>query len=1689
MIKRLFSIQTFLVITIILYQFAFPIGNAMASTSTLPPSNLAFQLTTPDDGKLTWSAVFGATGYKVYEIKDGQIVLLGTTTAISYNLNDLPEGSYRYVVSTLTSEGESGPSAPVNADIVYPDMVEPADLTSTIRNGNDIVLSWGLSKYAQKYNIYQISESGERTLITTTTSTTYTKVNSAEGSYTYSVSAYHSLYGESADSTPVEVVVTKPEMKEPSNLSFTITNGTNVNLKWQAVQYATNYKVYELIDGQLNLKTSVPGTNVSFSNLPAGDYVYKVFSYSDRFGESTEGSQISLTVGSISMAPPSNVTYKVQNINDVVLNWGTVPYADTYKVYELINGEKVLKSSVKTPAVTYSMLKGGNYEYEIYSYSDRFGESENGSKVSFSIETVAINPPTELSYKIQNGNDIVLNWNTSENATNYKVYQIVNGQKTLKSTVTGTSVTYANMAAGEYQFEVHANSTRFGESEAGPLVSVSVEQINLSAPKNVKYEIKNVNDVLMTWDSVEFATSYKVYQIINGTKVLKSTVTNPTASLTNLQNGDTLYEIYSYNSRFGESKIGTNVTISLIHPEMKPPTNVMQSVINPTSFKISWSSVEYATAYKVYQIVNDQKVLKYNGSNLNVSYSNMAPGFYEYEVYSYSTRFGESKEGTSVEFTLNDQALPAPENFSFSIVNGNDLKLNWSAVPYATNYNMYEMIDGEYVFKRTVTGITTTFTNMPEGEFDFIIKTNSTLLGESPIKANVKGTIDFPVLAKPENVTHSISSGNDITLKWNAVTYATAYKIYQVIDGEKVFKKTVTSTSNVFTNMPEGKYLFEIHSYSDRFGESPEGSETSLEIIPPIMQAPGNFTKTIGNGNDIQLKWNTTPYAKEYRIYQIIDGEQILKRTVTGTATTFTNMPEGDYQYVVHSYSDRFGESTIGSTLMFNLAWPIVQAPSINGTVFNANNITLSWQAVTWANEYRVYKVNGDSKVLIYKGTALSSKVYNLTEETHSFEVTAYSTRFGESVPSNRFDTTIVYPIMEIPSASIKLLSENSARISWDFVTYANGYNVYELIDGKPVLLIENLNNLSYEVKNLSYANHEYFVTSFSNSFGESKPSETVLAKLIIDTEAPETQIKAPTQWVNQTQLITLEATDNEVGVANTFYSLNDGPFKEGTSVFVDQEGSNKISFYSTDKVGNIEQVKTDYVKIDKTAPTTEMNEKPEYAQSLTVELIGKDELSGIAKTFYSINGSEYKEGTSFVLEDEGLNLITYYSIDMAGNKEEVQSRKVNFDKTAPTTTSDAQETWGNKEVTVNLSASDENSGVAKTYYSFNGSNFVEGTTLVVEQEGINKISYYSVDKVGNSEKVNIIEVKIDKTSPVTDINKIPAYAQTFTVELTGKDELSGIAKTFYSINGSEYKEGTSFVVEKEGQNIISYYSIDLAGNKEEVQSSKVNIDQTAPTTSSDAPVSWYNKEVRVNLTANDENSGVAKTYYSINDSSFVEGTSFVIEQEGINRISYYSIDKAGNSEKVNLTEVKIDKTAPTVTIVLDKEFKLNDTFTLNYLADDNLSGIAFEQVTLNGQSYKNGDQITLDKPGEYKLLIKVTDAAGLSILVEKTFIVYIPVTLEVLPKVIKGNKGIFTVKVTLPEEYQSSLFDISTVQLNGVSPVTDNKGLQKQAEKGHFKFNREDFEWTTGEVNLEFRSYIDHQFLVVAKTKVEAKK
>jgi hypothetical protein len=96
-------------------------------------------------------------------------------------------------------------------------------------------------------------------------------------------------------------------------------------------------------------------------------------------------------------------------------------------------------------------------------------------------------------------------------------------------------------------------------------------------------------------------------------------------------------------------------------------------------------------------------------------------------------------------------------------------------------------------------------------------------------------------------------------------------------------------------------------------------------------------------------------------------------------------------------------------------------------------------------------------------------------------------------------------------------------------------------------------------------------------------------------------------------------------------------------------------------------------------------------------------------------------------------------------------------------------------------------------------------------------------------------------------------------------------------------------------------------------------IDSNPPTTSHDYNGLWHTTHFIVNLTAIDDLSGVAETYYKINEGQTktvsANGQPPITTEDANNTLEYWSVDKAGNEEiphKV-LSGIKLDPTAPLI--------------------------------------------------------------------------------------------------------------------------------------------------------------------------------
>ena len=83
----------------------------------------------------------------------------------------------------------------------------------------------------------------------------------------------------------------------------------------------------------------------------------------------------------------------------------------------------------------------------------------------------------------------------------------------------------------------------------------------------------------------------------------------------------------------------------------------------------------------------------------------------------------------------------------------------------------------------------------------------------------------------------------------------------------------------------------------------------------------------------------------------------------------------------------------------------------------------------------------------------------------------------------------------------------------------------------------------------------------------------------------------------------------------------------------------------------------------------------------------------------------------------------------------------------------------------------------------------------------------------------------------------------------------------------------------------------------------------------------WYISDVTVYLISHSDTSEIDKIYYSLDGGSWKEYSSPVkISIDGTHTFSYYSVDKNGNAESIKSKVIKIDKTAPLLTIKKPKD-------------------------------------------------------------------------------------------------------------------------------------------------------------------------
>ena len=331
-------------------------------------------------------------------------------------------------------------------------------------------------------------------------------------------------------------------------------------------------------------------------------------------------------------------------------------------------------------------------------------------------------------------------------------------------------------------------------------------------------------------------------------------------------------------------------------------------------------------------------------------------------------------------------------------------------------------------------------------------------------------------------------------------------------------------------------------------------------------------------------------------------------------------------------------------------------------------------------------------------------------------------------------------------------------------------------------------------------------------------------------------------------------------------------------------------------------------------------------------------------------------------------------------------SRLIGYDYQPPVTTAAGIPVgWSSARVVVTLTATDDVSGVARIQYAVGDGPLVNYTgPFTVEAQGVTKIAFSSVDKAGNREQTRVATVRIDGTPPVTTTQVAGTYVGSAQIVLSPSDGLSGVAKTRWVLDGVE-GSGTTVSVSTRGFHTLTYGSTDAAGNVEESKSAAFFVlsqaGEVPPLTTAALGIAsgWSSKpETIAFVSAGGDGTLPTSIWYSLNGENIRLYTGpFVVSREGTTTILFASSD-GGTPETTKRTVVRIDSTAPTLTV--DAKPAYPDAAAVSAVASDSLSGLDADSLAWSingGKTWTRGLTTALSAPGRYEVLFRAADVAG----------------------------------------------------------------------------------------------------------------
>lgn len=301
-------------------------------------------------------------------------------------------------------------------------------------------------------------------------------------------------------------------------------------------------------------------------------------------------------------------------------------------------------------------------------------------------------------------------------------------------------------------------------------------------------------------------------------------------------------------------------------------------------------------------------------------------------------------------------------------------------------------------------------------------------------------------LSAPDVAVSNIASSGKIKLTWDKVNNAVAYKVYRATSKNGIYRMLNTVKSTTFTNTSAeaGKtYYYYVIAVDEKGNTS---AKSTIVLRKCDLPRPDISLSSVASSGKIKVSWNAIAGAKKYEVYRATSKSGTYSKVYTTTTTSYVNTSATvgkTYYYKVKALASVSSANSAFSSVGYrtcDCARPNVEI----GNVASSGKIKLSWNAVTGAKQYAIYRATSNSGTYTLLKRVTRTSFTNTSVEagkTYYYKVKAEA---SDSVANSAF-SLVAYQTCDLkrPQITVTLNDNGSPKITWTKISGAKEYKIY----------------------------------------------------------------------------------------------------------------------------------------------------------------------------------------------------------------------------------------------------------------------------------------------------------------------------------------------------------------------------------------------------------------------------------------------------------------------------------------------------------------------------------------------------------------------------------------------------------------------------------------------------------------------